>query len=785
MKISTFITVFLISISIMAQTTNKNNPFFQKYNTPHETPPFDKIKTEHYEPAFEEGIKQHDAEIQKIADNTEKPNFTNTIETLERSGVLLTKVSSVFFNLLSAESNDEMQAISQRVSPKLSEHTNNIYLNEKLFSRVKSIHDRKDSLILTNEQSRLLEETYDTFMDKGINLSDIGRDKYRELSAKLSKNTLLFGQNVLKETNVYLLNITDKSELDGLPQSVLDAASLKAKQKNVEGWAFDLSAPSYVPFMKYASNRELRKKLYLAYNTRCINGGETDNREVLGNIVNTRMEIAQLMGYNNYAEYVLRHRMAKNEAKVYDLLNELLTAYRPVALKEYQTVQNYANDSIKGDSLTIMPWDWSYYSDKLKDSKFDINDEMLKPYFELENVKKGVFSLATELYGITFKKNSDIPVYHSEVEAFDVFDADGKFLAVLYTDFHPREGKRSGAWMTEYKGQYKINGIDSRPHISLVMNFTRATENAPALLTYDEVETFLHEFGHSLHGMFADGTYESMSGTNVYRDFVELPSQIMENWGNEKDFLDQFAKHYQTGELIPAELIQKLKNAQNFNAGYLCLRQLSFGFLDMGWYTLTEEYDGDVISFEKNAWKDAMVLPAVEGTCMSAQFNHIFAGGYAAGYYGYKWAEVLDADAFSVFQEKGLFNKDVANSFRNNILSKGNSEDPMTLYVNFRGQEPSITALLKRDGIWQIQNAQIDKILDDYSSIIDKYVSMVKELKKEKNSNKKSQKLEEVMFITPEIQSITKKITEYSDSFTEEQNNRLQEISDKLGTVAE
>jgi len=770
-------------------TQAADNPFFMNYNTPHQTPPFDKIKIEHYEPAFDESIKQHNQEIDAIIANPEPATFSNTIEALERSGNLLSKVSNVFFNLLSAESNDKMQEISQAVSPKLSEHSNNIHLNEELFARVKAVYDRRDSLNLTTEQRRLLDETYDSFVNEGVNLSGPDKEKYRELSADLSKQTLSFGQNVLKETNAYMLHITDKEQLAGLPQSVLDAAALKAKQKNVDGWVFDLTAPSYVPFMKYASNRDLRKELYTAYNTRCINGGETDNREVVRKITSLSMEIAQLMGYKDYAEYVLRRRMAKNEDRVYALLDELLTAYRPVAEEEYQAVRDFAADNDSVD-FTILPYDWSYYSEQLKNARFSINDEMLKPYFELENVKEGVFGLATELYGITFKKNPEIPVYHPEVEAFDVYDADGKFLAVLFTDFHPREGKRSGAWMTEFKGQYKENGQDSRPHISLVMNFTRATETAPALLTYDELKTFMHEFGHALHGMFADGTYESLSGTNVYRDFVELPSQIMENWANDKQFLDRFAKHYQTGEPVPSELIQKLKDAENFNAGYLCLRQLSFGYLDMAWYTLKTPYTGDIIAFETEARKKTDVLPPVEGTCMSTQFNHIFSGGYAAGYYGYKWAEVLDADAFSVFKATGLFNKKTAQSFRDNILSKGNSEDPMVLYVRFRGQEPTIDALLERDGISKPQvqnpaNPNADKIINQYSEIIDQYLLMITDIKKEKNQQKKGKKIEELGTLTLEIQHITQQIAGYSSSFTREQNTRLQKISDKLKKAAE
>lgn len=753
-----------------------DNPFFSDYDTPHQTPPFHLIKTEHYEPAFEEGIIQHNTEIEAIINNPEEATFFNTIEPLERSGELLTKVSNVFFNLLSAESNDEMEEISQRISPKLSEHSNNIYLNEQLFDRVRDVYMKKSDLDLTIEQDRLLDETYDIFLNKGVNLPADKKEKYRELSAELSKLTLTFGQNLLKETNAYRLHITDISQLAGLPHSALEAAEYKAKKKELKGWVFDLSAPSYVPFMKYADNRELRKELYLAYNTRCIKGNETDNREIVSRIVNLRREIAQLMGYDDYAKYVLRRRMAKTEDRVYNLLNELLAAYKPVAMEDYNDVNAFANMQ-EGEDFEVMPWDWAYYSDKLKNSRFDINDEMLKPYFKLENVINGVFRLANELYGVVFNKSIEIPTYHPEVEAYEVFDTNGRFLAVLYTDFHPREGKRAGAWMTSYKGQYKKDGIDSRPQVSLVMNFTRPTDSKPALLTYDEVNTFLHEFGHGLHGMFAEGTYESLSGTNVYWDFVELPSQIMENWGNERAFLDQFAKHYETNELIPAEMVERLKKSENFNVGYACLRQLSFGLLDMAWYTMQKPFSGDVMEFEQEAWKDAMVLPAVEGTCMSTQFSHIFSGRYAAGYYSYKWSEVLDADAFSVFKQYGIFNKNIANSFRQNILSKGNTEDPMTLFINFRGQEPSIHALLERDGIL---SRNLDKMLDEYEGIMESYIQLIDEIKKEKSRNKRDVKLKELGELTPEIQKITRSISEISVGLTLEQTAKLERISEKL-----
>ncbi|MDR1742694.1 MAG: M3 family metallopeptidase [Dysgonamonadaceae bacterium] len=678
--------------------SSDENPFFKPFDTPHGSFPFDKIKTEHYEPAFEKAIADHQAEIDKIASDSQTPTFQNTIEAMEYSGALLDKVSNAFFNLLSAESNDEMMAVSQRLSPKLSEHNNNINLNEKLFQRVKSVYDTRYLLNLTPEQIRLAEKYYEGFEHNGATLSPADKETYRKLSMELSKATLDFGQNNLKETNKFEMLLTDKSDLGGLPQSVIDAAAAKAKSKGKEGWMFDLSAPSYVAFMKYASRRDLREKLYRAYNTKSVMGGEFDNKENVEKIASLRLQIARLLGYKNYAAYALKRRMAKDETAVYDLLDQLAEAYTPVARKEVSEVYAFASEK-EGWPVDIQPWDWSYYSDKLKDARFDLNDEATRPYFELENVKKGVFGLANDLYGLMFVKNSSIPVYHPEVEAFDVLDENGKYLSILYTDFHPREGKRSGAWMTSYKGQYVKDGEDSRPHISIVMNFTRPTEIKPALLTFDEVETFLHEFGHALHGMLAKSVYPSLSGTSVYRDFVELPSQIMENWMTQKAYLDQFAFHYETGEKMPAALVQKIIDAANYNAGYLCLRQLSFGYLDMAWHTLEEPYRGDIRSFEQDAVKRVQLLPVVPETCISTAFGHIFSGGYAAGYYSYKWAEVLDADAFALFRKNGIFDKATAKKFRKEILEKGNTEDPMTLYLRFRGQKPSVKALLQRNGI--------------------------------------------------------------------------------------
>lgn len=689
---------FSVFILMMTMTTiQAQNPFFSTYKTPFGTPPFDKIKNEHYEPAIDKGIKEHFAEIDKIVKSKAEPTFENTILPYEESGKLLSKVSPVFFNLLSAESDDEMLEIAQRIQPKLSEYSNTISLNEGLFNRVKTVYEKRNESNLNAEQIRLVEKIYRSFENSGATLVGKDRDTYKELSSKLSQLTLTFGQNSLKENNKLEMLLTDEADLAGLPDMIKDAAAAKAKAKGKEGWIFDLSAPSYIAFMKYSSRRDLREKLYMAYTTQCI-GGEYDNLENIKEITKTRMQIANLLGYPNYATYVLRNKMAKDTEHVYGLLNDLYDAYGTAARQDVKMVEGFAV-GMEGKDITLMPWDWSYYSEKLKDAKYNVSDELVRPYFELENVKKGVFGLATDLFGITFKKNTKISVYHPEVEAFDVLDANGEFMAVLYTDFHPRKGKRQGAWMTEFKGQYVEKGKDSRPHVLIVMNFTRPTETEPALLTFDEVETFLHEFGHALHGMLTKCTYESLSGTNVLHDFVELPSQIMENWLTEKEYLDRFAIHYKTGEKIPAELVQKLIDASNYNAGYLCYRQLSFGYLDMAWHTLTEAYTGDVLKFEQNAMSKTAMLPVLENTAMSPTFGHIFSGGYAAGYYGYKWAEVLEADAYSLFKETGIFNKETSESFHKNILEKGNTEEPMSLYVKFRGHEPTIKALLKRNGI--------------------------------------------------------------------------------------
>ncbi len=682
--------------------THRENPFLHAYGTPHETVPFNRIELNDYEPAIREGMDEEDREIERITDNTEPPTFENTILALENSGALLERVTTVFFNLMSAETCDEMDALAEKMMPELSEHSNNISLNPKLFSRIKQVYAQKESLKLTAEEEQLLQKTYDGFMRNGADLSDSDKEIYRKLSAELSSLTLKFAQDHLKETNSFELVLTDKNELEGLPESTAEAARHAAEEKGKKDcWMFTLQAPSYVPFMKYSAKRGLRKKLYMAYNTQCTHANEYNNTEIVKRIVNIRMEMAQLLGFKDFADYVLRKRMAENSGNVYKLLNDLLDAYSPAARKEVEEVEKLARET-EGENFILMPWDFSYYAEKLKDRKYSLNDEELRPYFELGKVKQGVFGLATRLYGITFKKNKEIPVYHPDVQAYEVYDKDGSYLAVLYADFHPRAGKRSGAWMTSYKEQWTdAEGNNSRPHVSITTNFTKPTSDRPALLTFSEVTTFLHEFGHALHGIFANTRFKSMSGTNVYWDFVELPSQIMENFATEKEFLSTFARHYVTGEPIPEELIRRIIDSSNFNTAYACLRQVSFGLLDMAWYTRTSPFEGDVKAYEKESWTKAQTLPQPDETCMSVQFGHIMSGGYAAGYYSYKWAEVLDADAFSLFQEKGIFNSEVAQSFRDCILSKGGTEHPMTLYKRFRGQGPTIDALLRRNGIKQ------------------------------------------------------------------------------------
>ena len=691
------------------KTTDKNirkNPFFEPYTTPHETVPFDKIKIEDYEEAFMEGIRRDDEQIEKTISNTDEPTFDNTIINVDddKDGYydLLSRVSTVFFNLLSAETNDEMDALAQKLQPILTKHANDVRLNKKLFERIKYVYEHHREL--TPEEQMLLENCYDGFVRSGALLDDEGKEKLRKLTEEASMLSLQFSQNLLKENKAYTINITNEEELDGLPDTAKEAAALAAKEHGKEGWVFTLDYPSYSPFMTYSTQRELRKQLYMMRNTICTHSNDENNINICKRIVNLRREIAQLLGFNTYADYVLKNRMASNEANVYKLLNDLISAYMPTAKAEVQDIEKKAKE-MEGNDFIMEPWDFSYYSHKLQLERFNLDAEMLRPYFELGKVIEGVFGLANRLYGITFKENKDIPVYHEDVKAYEVFDKDGSYLAVFYADFHPRKGKQGGAWMTEYQGQWiDKKGENVRPHVSVVMNLTKPTAEKPALLTLGEVETFLHEFGHSLHGMFANTRFESLSGTNVWWDFVELPSQFMENYAVEKDFLRTFAFHYKTGEPLPDELIDRIAKSRNFMVAYGCMRQVSFGLLDMAYYTQSKPFTDDIIPFEKKAWEKAMVLPQLPDTCMTVQFSHIMAGGYAAGYYSYKWAEVLDADAFSVFKKNGIFNKKTAQSFRDNILSKGGTEHPMTLYKRFRGGEPTIDALLERNGIKKRQD---------------------------------------------------------------------------------
>ena len=687
----------------MKEQIERVNPFFQDYHTPHEVPPFDQIRLEDYEEAFMEGIRREDEQIEMIINDPATPTFENTIvrvdDDKDNEGYydMLSKVSSVFFNLLSANTNDEMDALAQKLSPVLTKHANDIRLNERLFERIQYVYHHHGTL--TPEEKMLLDNCYDGFVRSGALLDAAGKERLRQLTEEAAMLGLQFSQNVLKENKAFTLHITDEAQLDGLPETAREAAAHEAKEQGKEGWVFTLDFPSYSPFMTYSTQRELRRQMYMAKNTECIHDNTENNLEICKRLINLRRELAQLLGFKTYADYVLRRRMAGNVRTVRHLFRELLDAYKPTAIAEVKAIEEEAR-SIEGRRFTLKPWDFSYYSHKLQLRKYNLDAEMLRPYFELSKVIDGVFGLANRLYGITFKENKEIPVYHPDVKAYEVFDKDGSFLAVFYADFHPRQGKQGGAWMTEYQGQWiDHKGVNVRPHVSVVMNVTKPTADKPALLTLGEVETFLHEFGHSLHGMFANTRFESLSGTNVWWDFVELPSQFMENYAVEKEFLRTFAFHYQTGEPMPDALIRRIVRSRNFNAAYACLRQVSFGLLDMAYYTLREPFDEDIIAFEKKAWKKAMVIRQLPDTCMTVQFSHIMSGGYAAGYYSYKWAEVLDADAFGVFKKNGIFDQATAQRFRDHILSKGGTEPPQVLYRRFRGGEPTIDALLKRNGI--------------------------------------------------------------------------------------
>lgn len=690
-------------IDNITEEKERINPFFLPYDTPHYTVPFNRITLADYEEAMMEGIRREDEQIEKIINNPDEPTFENTIipedEVKGRKHYydLLSRVESVFFNMLSAETNDEMDALAQKMSPILTKHGNDVSLNPKIFERVKYVYEHHGEL--TPEENCLLEKSYEGFVRSGALLDEAGKDRLRKLTEEASMLSLQFSQNVLKENKAYTLHITDEQQLDGLPNTAREAAHEAAKEHGLKGWVFTLDAPSYGPFMMYSTQRELRKELYMARNTLCIKDNDTNNLELCKRLINLRREMAQLLGYDTFADYVMKHRMATKVENVYKLLNDLIEAYKPKAIEEREEVEALAKEE-EGAAFKMEPWDLAYYSQLLKKKKYDLDPEMLRPYLELGNVIKGVFGLATRLYGITFKENKEIPVYHPDVKPYEVYDKDGSYLAVLYVDFHPRKGKRDGAWMTEFQGQWiERDGTNVRPHASLVMNFSKPTEDKPALLRLGEVETFLHEFGHSLHGIFANTRFESLSGTNVWWDFVELPSQFMENFAVEKEFLRTFAFHYQTGEPMPDELIEKVIASRNYGAATACLRQVSFGLLDMAYYTHKEGFTEDIISFEKKAWAPAIIDEQRMDTCMTVQFSHIMAGGYAAGYYSYKWAEVLDADAFSVFKKEGIFNQATAQRFRDNILSRGGTEHPMTLYKRFRGQEPTIDALKERDGL--------------------------------------------------------------------------------------
>lgn len=672
-----------------------SNPLLAEWDTPFQTPPFDRIRVADYKPAFETAIACSRAEVEAIVNNPAKPTFRNTIEALERQGELLGRVSGLFFNLLEADATDEMQQLALEIQPALSELSNDISLNPELFARVKYVYEHPGRG-LSQEQKRLLENTYKGFARSGADLSPEKKELYRQYTTELDSLTLQFGQNVLAATNAYALHITDPAVVAELPDFAREAFAADAAARNVKGWVVTLQAPSYVPFMTYSSNRELKEQLWKAYNSRCL-GGQFDNTAIAKRIAELRLRIANLLGYETYADYSLEEQMAGSRQRVEEFLQELLDKTRDHARGEYKMMNDYA--ASLGLQGQLMPWDWNFYSEKYKKEHYALSDEQVKPYFQLDSVRNGIFRLANKLYGIQFRPAPEVTTYHPDVTAYDVTDADGSHLAVLYLDFFPRASKRGGAWMTEFRGVKCENGVETRPLVSLVMNFTKPTDEKPALLTFQEVSTFLHEFGHALHGMFAEGEYESLNSPNVYRDFVELPSQIMENWATQKDFLDMWAVHYKTGEPIPAELVDRIEEAQHYLAAYANVRQLSFGLTDMAWHTLTEPYEGDVAEFEARAMAEAQILPPVANTALTPSYTHVFAGGYAAGYYGYKWAEVLEADAFSLFREKGIFNREVAQSFRDHILSQGDHDHPMKLYVAFRGHEPGTEALIEKMGL--------------------------------------------------------------------------------------
>lgn len=674
-----------------------SNILNHKFNTPYTSAPFSQIKNEDYLPAIEKEILKTKEEIDIICNNQDAPTFKNTIEALEYSGEQLDRITSIFFNLNSAETNDEIQKLAQEISPLLSEFSNDIRLNETLFLRIKQLWETKDQLSLTDEQLMLLDKTYKGFSRNGANLADDKKAVLRDIDSRLSKLSLSFGENVLAETNAYTLHITDESDLKGLPDSAVEMALEEAKSRDMQGWVFTLNYPSYIPFITYADNRNLRKEISLAFGSKAFKGGENDNQNIIKEIVNLRQQRAELLGYKTHAHFILEERMAKSPESVSAFLEDLLQKAKPAAEKEFEDLQNFAKKKDGIDQLE--KWDSAYYTEKLKQERFNLDDEKLKPFFKLENVIDGVFTIAKKLYGLEFKRSTEIDTYHPDVKTYEVLDQNGDFKSILYADFHPRPGKRNGAWMTVYKRQYRKNGEDSRPHISIVCNFTKPTATKPSLLTFNEVTTLFHEFGHALHGMLANTTYPGLSGTSVYWDFVELPSQLMENWCYEKEALELFARDYQSNEPIPMQYIEKIKDSSTFMEGMQTVRQLSFGMLDMSWHAVDPKNIEDVKSYEEKAFEPTNLYPVRSQTCMSTSFSHIFQGGYSAGYYSYKWAEVLDADAFEFFKEKGIFSKEVAERFKNTVLSKGGTQNPMDLYKAFRGREPQPEALLRRAGL--------------------------------------------------------------------------------------
>lgn len=694
------------AVLLITSCTMNDNPLLEESPLPYGAPQFDRIRAGHYMPAFKAGIKEAKAEIDAIVANPEAPTFENTIEALEFSGRTLNRVAGIFYNILEADATDELQAIAEELSPLMTEYEMYVSLNAQLFERVKSVYEKRESLPLDKDQARLLENTYKSFSRNGANLNDEDKAVYSKYMEELSLLTLQFGKNVLASTNAFQMHLTDENDLEGLPDYLRDLGAMTAKERGLEGWVFTLDYPSYSPFMQNSSRPDLRRKMYMAYNTKAV-GGENDNTENVRKIADLRIKVANLLGYETWADYILEENMAHDKATVQEFLAGLMNPSIPYAKKDVEQVRRYAMEHGFAEAAEkagldpehFMPWDFSYWSEKYKQAEYSLNDEQLKPYFRLENCIDAVFSLASRLYGISFEERTDIPVYHKDVKVYDVKDTDGKHLALFYADFFPRETKRGGAWMTEFRGQSIRNGVEARPLVSIVTNFSKPTESAPSLLTHDELCTFLHEFGHSLHGMFAQGRYTSLCGTNVSRDFVELPSQIMENWAFEPEYLDSFAKDYRTGEVIPDTLVSRIVKAKNYLSGYYQVRQLDFGTLDMAWHTLETLPEAGTLDFERAALAPSSLMPKPEGTAISPSFNHIFSGGYSAGYYSYKWAEVLEADAFSLFKEKGIFDRETAASFRENILSKGDSEDPAVLYRNFRGHDPEPSALMEKLGL--------------------------------------------------------------------------------------